>query len=149
MMENYEILGVIVALASLGVAIIRTWQTNRARMDKHKEFVLVEIAKINEKTLDNTREIAENRQSANVEIEKIRKEKLESLRAIYAEIESIKKMRESDVRDLTQTFEKAIEKSSAIEQKHHDEVMAEIKSLNTGLTRICATFEEYRKKGKD
>ena len=143
---EYQTSALIVAIMGVIVAIVKIWLTSKEKLASHKEFVISELASINQRIIDNTKEIEEHRVNTNLQIEEVKKEKAERLRDLWKEIDMIKKAREDDLKELTKTFERSIEKYTTVEERHHTEVMSEIRKLMVELSATRATFDEYRKR---
>ncbi len=128
------IAGVIVSILGLAVTVWKIWKTN-----------IQELQRISDKVSQNELRIAEIDNDFRSQIETVKRDRADSVAAVYNEIETIKRMRETDVRKLTAAMSVGIDKATAIEEKHHAEVMAEIKLLTVQLTDMCSTFKEYRR----
>jgi hypothetical protein len=128
------IAGVIVSILGLAVTVWKIWKTN-----------IQELQRISDKVSQNELRIAEIDNDFRSQIETVKRDRADRVEAVYNEIETIKRMRETDVRELTAAMSVGIDKATAIEEKHHAEVMAEIKLLTVQLTDMCSTFKEYRR----
>lgn len=128
------IAGVIVSILGLAVTVWKIWKTN-----------IQELQRISDKVSQNELRIAEIDNDFRSQIETVKRDRADMVAAVYNEIETIKRMRETDVRELTAAMSVGIDKATAIEEKHHAEVMAEIKLLTVQLTDMCSTFKEYRR----
>lgn len=128
------IAGVIVSILGLAVTVWKIWKTN-----------IQELQRISDKVSQNELRIAEIDNDFRSQIETVKRDRADRVAAVYNEIETIKRMRETDVRELTAAMSVGIDKATAIEEKHHAEVMAEIKLLTVQLTDMCSTFKEYRR----
>lgn len=128
------IAGVIVSILGLAVTVWKIWKTN-----------IQELQRISDKVSQNELRIAEIDNDFRSQIETVKRDRADRVAAVYNEIETIKRMREADVRELTAAMSVGIDKATAIEEKHHAEVMAEIKLLTVQLTDMCSTFKEYRR----
>jgi len=128
------IAGVIVSILGLAVTVWKIWKTN-----------IQELQRISDKVSQNELRIAEIDNDFRSQIETVKRDRADSVAAVYNEIETIKRMRKTDVRELTAAMSVGIDKATAIEEKHHAEVMAEIKLLTVQLTDMCSTFKEYRR----
>lgn len=128
------IAGVIVSILGLAVTVWKIWKTN-----------IQELQRISDKVSQNELRIAEIDNDFRSQIENVKRDRADRVAAVYNEIETIKRMRETDVRELTAAMSVGIDKATAIEEKHHAEVMAEIKLLTVQLTDMCSTFKEYRR----
>lgn len=141
---SYEFWGLAVSIGGVIIAIVRMWLSSNEKLAEHKQFVITSLAVHEKMILDNQAKIDENRLNAIKELEQVKKDRADRVASVYAEIEAIKKIRETDVRELTSAMKDSINQTTSIEERHHHEVMAEIKQLTIQLTDMCSTFKEYR-----
>lgn len=146
---NYDLLiGVAMGLITLSITVYKLQQSN----NKSRKEQVQEFTHLADKVLSNEQEIVKIREDMKlncnayqVELEKVKADRADRVRQVYAEIESLRKMQESTSNDLYESLERAIDKTTATEERHHSEVMSEIRSLTVQITTMCATFNEYRK----
>ncbi|HPT03452.1 MAG TPA: hypothetical protein PLJ84_12705 [Bacteroidales bacterium] len=142
---SYEFWGLVVSIAGVIITIVKMWITASEKLAQHKQFVVTSLAVQEKMILENQARIDENRLAAVKEVEQIKRDRADRVAAVYNEIESIKKLREMDVKELTVSLRDSIEKTTAIEEKHHAEVILKIEALTVQLTDMCSTFKEYRR----
>lgn len=121
------------------------WLSSSEKLAAHKQFVVTSLAVHEKMILDNQSKIDENRLNIIRDMEQIKRDRADRVAAVYAEIEAIKKMRETDVKELGIAITKSNEKIAINEEKHHSEVITKIESLTVQLTDMCSTFKEYRR----
>lgn len=142
------LIGLFLGMITLTITFYKVQQSNnRIRKEQVREFT-----QLADKVLDNEKNIAklhdEMKLQCNayqMELEKVKADRADRVRQVYAEIEALRKMQESTSNDLYESLERAIDKTTSTEERHHSEVMTEIRSLTVQVTTMCATFAEYRK----
>lgn len=142
------LIGLFLGMITLTITFYKVQQSNnRIRKEQVREFT-----QLADKVLDNEKNIAklhdEMKLQANsyqVELEKVKADRADRVRQVYSEIEALRKMQENTSNELYESLERSIDKTTAIEERHHTEVMSEIRSLTVQITSMCATFNEYRK----
>ena len=138
----------LIGVLTLGIAFYKLNKTNQlARKEQTKEFTqLADKVLINEKDIAKIREeMATNCAHYNNELEKVKADRADRVRQVYSEIETLRKLHDTDTKDLYASLEKAVEKTTGIEERHHNEVMTKMENLTVQITTMCATFAEYRK----
>jgi len=138
---GYEFWGLFLAVIGTIIAIVKIWFKWSVKMADHKEFVIKQLAIMNEQTSNNTKDIGE----AFDDIDKIKTDGSKQRKDIYDKIGEVNKMREQDIKSLAEAVERSIEKSRGVEERHHGEIMGKIEGLTIKVIEVCSTFEEYRK----
>lgn len=142
------LIGVAIGLVTLAIAFYKVQQSNnKSRKEQIQEFTqLADKVLINEKAIAKIHDDMKLQCNAyQMELEKVKGDRADRVRQVYAEIEALRKMQESTSNDLYESLERAIDKTTSTEERHHSEVMTEIRSLTVQVTTMCATFAEYRK----
>jgi hypothetical protein len=142
---DWQFWGLSATIAGLIITIVKMWLSSSEKLAAHKQFVVTSLAVQEKMILDNQSKIDENRLNILRDMEQIKRDRADRVAAVYAEIEAIKKMRETDVKELTTALRDSIDKTTAIEERHHNEVIVKIEALTVQLTDMCSTFKEYRR----
>jgi len=132
--DHIQLIGTIIAFLALVVTIIKMWTS----------FVR-EHTKLQEKVLENEKDIANHYTTSTLELEKFRKEEHETVDSIYGEIENLRKMREADSKEFLTKMDRMVDKLQHESRQDHKELMERLDKLSTQVTQVCATFDEYRK----
>ena len=132
--DHIQLIGTIIAFLALVVTIIKMWAS-----------FIREHAKLQEKVLENEKDIANHCAASAIELEKIRKEEQSTIDSIYSEIENLRKMREADSKEFLTKMDRMVDKLQHESRQDHKELMARLDTLSTQVTQVCATFDEYRK----
>lgn len=119
---NYELIG---ALIALGALLISIWKIQRGNIERQKGM---------SDDINNTK----------LDVAEMKKDQAETEKDLYNEIKSLKQLHTTDVKELACEIKKTYEKTSEIEQRHHEEVMHEIKTLTVNLATMCSAWDEYR-----
>lgn len=141
---SFEFYGLAISIVGVIITIVKMWLSSNEKLAEHKQFVVKSLAVQEALILDNQTHIEEHKAQSEKEMEQIRRDRADRVAAVYTEIENIKKMRETDVKELTAAMRESIKQTTLVEERHHYEVMAEIKQLTVQLTDMCSTFKEYR-----
>lgn len=148
-MFSYEFYGLLIAVVSLAATIGKMWVDSKEKLAKHQMDVNTALA-VQKSEIDVVKgKIEEHRVELTKDIEQVKRDRADRVAAVYAEIDAIKRMRETDVKELTVIMEKAIERTANAEKEHHNEVIGKINALTVQLTDMCSTFKEYRKNQDD
>jgi uncharacterized membrane-anchored protein YhcB (DUF1043 family) len=143
-MFSYEFYGLLIAVVGLGLTILKMWLDSKEKLAKHQMDVNTALA-VQKGEIDVVRDkIAEHKAEVTKDLEQVKRDRADRVAAVYAEIDAIKRMRETDVKELTVIMEKAIERTANSEKEHHNEVIGKINALTVQLTDMCSTFKEYR-----
>lgn len=78
-------------------------------------------------------------------VEKVIEERVGIVKDIYQRMGEVTATHNKDVREMQDLIEESIERTREVENRHHEEVMSEIKMLTIQLTDMCSTFKEYRR----
>jgi gas vesicle protein len=119
---NYELIGALITLVGILISI---WKIQRGNIERQKGM-------------------SDDINQTKVEIEQMKSDQAETEKDLYNEISCLKNLHTIDVKELAGEIKKSYEKTSEIEQRHHEEVMREIKTLAVELTAMCSTWDEYR-----
>jgi phage host-nuclease inhibitor protein Gam len=79
-----------------------------------------------------------------LDVANMKKDQAESEKELYNEIKSLKELHTTDVKELAAEIKKSYEKTGEVEQRHHEEVVREIRTLSVNLATMCSAWEEYR-----
>jgi predicted nuclease with TOPRIM domain len=131
---NWELLGTIIAVTTLAITMYKTWKSN-----------IQELQKISDKVEANAVDIAKNHDRYQVELEQVKADRADRVRAVYHEIDDLKKLHMKDVNDLKEVFEEAVEKMEVQNRCDHKEITHALTAIEKELTALSATFTEYRK----
>lgn len=142
---DWQFWGLTGTIAGIIIAIVKMWLSSSEKLAAHKQFVVTSLAVQEKMMLDNQSKIEENKLDFMRDLEQIKKDRADRVIAIYTEIENIKKIRETDVKELGIAITKSNEKIAINEEKHHSEVISKIEILTVQLTDMCSTFKEYRR----
>jgi hypothetical protein len=126
---DYEAIGTVVALVTL---IIALWKIQRSNA--------TEFQKMQDRSETHSMEI-ENLKLAD---EKMLTKSDERVRVINGQIEALRSLHLNDVEKMTAKIERTFERSTAVEEAHHKEVMAKIEIITEKLTTVCVSFEAHR-----
>lgn len=119
---NYELIG---ALIALGALLISIWKIQRGNIERQKGM---------SDDINNTK----------LDVANMKKDQAESEKELYNEIKSLKELHTTDVKELAAEIKKSYEKTGEVEQRHHEEVVHELKILSINLATMCSAWEEYR-----
>lgn len=131
---DWEFVGTVIAVFTLAVTMYKTWKNN-----------IRELQHISDKVDANAMEIAKNHDRYQLELERIKLDRADRVRAIYTEIDDLKKLHMKDVNDLKEVFEEAVEKMEVQNRCDHKEITHALTGIEKELTALSATFIEYRK----
>lgn len=126
---NFEVIGTVVALISLVIALWKIQKSNAT-----------EFQKMQDRSETHSMEI-ENLKLAD---EKMLTKSDERVRVINGQIEALRSLHLNDVEKMTAKIERTFERSTAVEEAHHKEVMAKIEIITEKLTNVCVSFEAHR-----
>ena len=135
MNTNYEMIAIIIAVIGLTLTVIRLWSVFV------KEHTILQ-----QSSEENRKEIEVNRNYAEIEIQKIITERAKIVDDIYKEIASLKKLHDTDIREIRGSIEKAFEKVRADAQKDHAEILKEISDIKLSLNTVIIRFDEHNKR---
>ena len=130
---DYEAIGTVVALVTL---IIALWKIQRSNA---KEF-----QKMQDRTDSHETEIG----NLKIADEKLSAKSDERVKIINGQIEALRSLHMNDVDKMTAKIERTFERSTAVEEAHHREVMAKIELLTEKVTTVCVSFAEHRNNEK-
>lgn len=138
-------IGVIVAIGSLALSMFGIWRKNIQQLQ-----AITDKVETNEKNISINhdmiqKQMAENCATYRIELEQVKSDRAERVRAVYHEIEELKKLHSKDVIDLYGLFEKTMEKIEKQNMADHKEITGTLTSIQKELTDLGATFREYRK----
>ena len=111
-------------------------------------FALWKIQKSNASEFQKMQDRSETH-SMEIENLKLADEKMltksdERVRVINGQIEALRSLHLNDVEKMTAKIERTFERSTAVEEAHHREVMAKIEIITEKLTTVCVSFEAHR-----
>lgn len=130
---NFEVIGTVVALISLVIALWKIQKSNASEFQKMQDRSEIHADEI------------ENLKLAD---EKMLTKSDERVKIINGQIEALRSLHMNDVEKMTAKIERTFERSTAVEEAHHREVMAKIELLTEKVTTVCVSFAEHRKNEK-
>jgi hypothetical protein len=156
MIMNYELIGTIIAISGLAFGMWKIQHDSNIANHNREVSQGKEMQMITDKVMANEQNIAQMREqfrkeidlnceTYRLELENVKRARAENVANAMARIERVEKMRETDVKELSGSIKESMKEATAIEEKHHNEVMDEIKTLTVQLTDMCSTFKEYRR----
>jgi gas vesicle protein len=119
---DYELIG---ALIALGGILISIWRIQRGNIERQKGM-------------------SDDINHTKLEIVRMKSDQAQTEKDLYNEISGLKNLHTTDVKELAGEIKNSYKETSEIEQRHHEEVMREIKTLAIELTAMCSTWDEYR-----
>lgn len=126
----------IITVTGLLTFIFALWKIQRANT---KEF-----QKMQDKSDSHDIEIVELKKSD----EKLAVRSDERVKVINGQIEALRSLHMNDVDKITAKIERTFERSTAVEEAHHREVMAKMEVLTEKVTTVCVSFAEHRNNEK-
>lgn len=120
----------ILTVIGLVISMIKMWSVFVKEHTILQENVLSNKKEIEESRQQSTIDLAAHTQSNKVEFEQVRCDRADRVRAVYEEIAELKRLRLLDTSNVSTALE------HMTDQLHRNTVE---------LTRLTATFEEYRK----
>lgn len=126
---NFEVIGTVVALISMVIALWKIQKSNASEFQKMQ---------------DRSETHAEEIERLKLADEKMLTKSDERVRVINGQIEALRSLHMNDVEKMTAKIERTFERSTAVEEAHHREVMSKIEIITEKLTTVCVSFEAHR-----
>ena len=126
---NFEVIGTLTALISMVIALWKIQKSNASEFQKMQDRSEIHAEEIEQLKLAD---------------EKMLTKSDERVRVINGQIEALRSLHMNDVEKMTAKIERTFERSTAVEEAHHREVMAKIELITEKLTTVCVSFEAHR-----
>ena len=165
-MNTFEIILFTLTVAGYIFGIIKVWNKWAVKQARHETWLIAELKKMaaEAKTSDdklankistNEENINHNNSIMRMEMEQVKKDRAERVRAVYEEIANLKKLHESDVIDLRSSIEKAVHELKEDNKEDHklifakqDKIFEKFEEVGKTLSEVCAAFVAYKESKK-
>ena len=146
--------------------MIEVWNKWSVKQAKHDVWLIAELKnmsteaktsdeKLAEKIMVNESLITHNNTIMKIEMEQVKKDRADRVRAVYEEIANLKKLHESDVIDLRSSIEKAVHELKEDNKEDHklifakqDKIFEKFEEVGKTLSEVCAAFIAYKESKK-
>lgn len=162
-MNTFEIILFSLTIAGYIFGIIKVWNKWAVKQAKHETWLVAELKKISteaktsedklaNKIATNEESISHNNSIMRLEMEQVKRDRAERVRAVYEEIVNLKKLHENDVIDLRSSIEKAVHELKEDNKEDHikifdkqDKIFEKFEQIGKTLADVCAAFHTYTK----
>lgn len=146
--------------------MIKVWNKWSVKQAKHDVWLIAELKKMSteaktsddklaDKIISNESLITHNNTIMQLEMEQVKKDRADRVRAVYEEIANLKKLHESDVIDLRSSIEKAVHELKEDNKEDHrlifakqDKIFEKFEEVGKTLSEVCAAFIAYKESKK-
>lgn len=138
------IITALVGMISLATAMNRIQKSNVEKMQ-----MLVDASNSNKERIENLRinhdkDMVSMRETFELKIEQMRQQRQERVDSIFKEVDNIKIKHEKDIELIFKKIDETTNRMQDIEDRHHGEVLKEIRNLVGVISALQTVFDERK-----